>query len=86
MQELQTKMARAASLMSQLAPPSSSASVQITPGQGPAIVIQSPEDPRVTQDPPGSGAAAACCDSSRFRRLASARRTHSCGTLPPPRT
>ena len=54
MQELQTKMARAASLMSQLAPPSSSASVQMTPGQGPAIVIQSPEDPRVTQDPPVS--------------------------------
>ena len=52
MQELQTKMARAASLMSQLAPPSSSASVQMTPGQGPAIVIQSPEDPRVTQDTP----------------------------------
>ena len=51
MQELQTKMARAASLMSQLAPPSSAATVQMTPGQGPAIVIQSPED-RVTQAPP----------------------------------
>ena len=56
MQELQSKMARAASLMAHHSgPPSSSslssASVQMTPGQGPAIVIQSPED-RVSQAQP----------------------------------
>jgi len=48
MQELQSKMARAASLMAHHSPP---ASVQMSPGQGPAIVIQSPED-RVSQAPP----------------------------------